>query len=226
MGGVGLCDAQRQTNKALIMLEDLPSHTEESDICECCILTTIYQMMEDRGYRSREPAATPMPDAISRGIVFTSDGVHETTDMPHSLYGLNQKQTAVVLLIKETVSIRIAREIDAYKADHEFDHLIVVIASSSAKSTPQVNAAFRRDGIELFPGAELRTNRHRNSMVPEMKVLSPAEAKNIPHNQRAAIKSSDTQCRYLHPPIGTLIKIIVNNGQTQPKLRYREVVLN
>ncbi len=198
-------------------------HTEQSDLCLQCILKTMREMMQDRGYVSELRPPLPLPDAVDDGFLFRSDGQRETTDMQTDVYGLNYQQRAVVLIIRKTVSITVAREILQYRADHNIDRLIVVIASLLVKATPQVNSEFAANDIELFERNELVINRHRNSLVPRMRVLSPAEAALVPARNRGRITTYDKQYRYLRPPLGAVIEIVCNNGQLQPSVKYREV---
>lgn len=198
-------------------------HTEQHDNCVPCIVKHVREMMQDRGYKEEMSPPTPLPSLVDFGLLFQSDGQTETTDMQHDLYGMSHQQQAVVLFIQQKVSIIVAREMLAYRQEHDIDRLIVVITSSLAKATSQVNTEFISSDVELFLGAELSINRNRNKLVPKMRVLSPAEAVKISTRERGGMTTFDKQYRYFRPPIGSVFEIISNNGQTQPKVKYREV---
>lgn len=199
------------------------AHTEQNEICKPCVLRTVREMMQDRGYKTQTVPPLPMPHQCVAGYMFVSDGQSDTTDMQHDVYGLNYQQQAVVLFIDQTVSIIVAREMMEYRKTHDIARLIVVITAAHAKATPQVNAEFTSNDIELFPGIELVVNRHRNNLVPRMRVLSPAEAKQISDRQCGGITTTDKQYRYLRPPVGSIVEVIYNHGQTQPRILYRKV---
>lgn len=198
-------------------------HSEEGDICEPCVFRTVQQMLDDRGYVSAIDPPLPLPGATVAHVMMVNEN-NNTTDMTQSLWNIGHEQKVVVMFFAVAVSVDLAREVVLYQETHAINRMIVVVMlTSGTKITPQAAVMFNQNEIEMFECRDLRTNRHRNALVPKITVMSPDEAKLLPDNQKATIWATDVQCRYLRPPLGAVLKMSIKNGQTQPKVLYRKV---
>ena len=199
-----------------------------ADYANRCIVGTLKQMMEDRGYTIDADLAVSASPARA-DLALSATPISAIPPIPPS--STPRSKVFVYLCRESKVSVKKMREYIDHMQKEKVSHCVIVYADQVTTSAKNENP--HNFDIETFRSVELLHNPTRHVLASKHKLLSDAEVQEVMKHYKMDSREKfpryspdDIVVRYHHWNLDSVVKIHRSyGGQKEPEIVFRHVRL-
>jgi len=189
------------------------------------ILTTLSQMLNDRGFHIQEPFT-----ALRAGLEGSTERAQKYYEEHECLMKATRGDDLMVVMApkEDKLAIDTVRKYVEQYQSQPHTHVLIVIQNITPAAR-QVVVACKR--FELFYEADLFCNKTRHRLYVPHRALNPDEEADVLKRYKCkktnlpSLRKTDPIARYFAWSVGTMVEIKSNmGGSIEPSVSYRVVV--